>query len=590
MSNKIFLLPDHVANQIAAGEIAQRPSSVLKELLENAVDAKSTLIKAIIKKAGSTLIQIIDNGHGMNEIDAHMCFERHATSKIKTSKDLASIKTMGFRGEALASIAAVSQITLITKEQEQELATQIVLSGSTLKKQTLTTAPVGTNISIKNLFFNVPARRNFLKSPIIENKHIIEEFQRIALAHPKIAFELYQDQTPIYQLPSHKLAQRIVHLFGKNYQTKLLPCQATTNLIQVHGYTAPPKDAKKTRGAQLFFVNNRYIKSSYLNHAVKKAFEGLLAPNTFPFYILFIDIPPHHIDINVHPTKTEIKFQEENLVYGIIKTAIRKALATYHITPSLNFEQIEKYTALTSQKKASQEEINYSLFKTITTPTSKESKTLTSISSNKTKLTNQLNQPLSTNKDAIHALANKIQLHKKYIIAQVKSGMLLIDQRAAHERIIYERILKQTKQPTTTTQQLLLPIHITLQPADFTFIQACKKEIHTLGLQFTIQPPNKITLTALPPEASNQDPQKLFEELLEQYKCYDQEPSIPETQKWARSMAKRTRPNEQAILSNLEIETLIEQLFSCQNPNYTPSGKRIWVILTLEELAHILDK
>lgn len=588
MSNKIFLLPDHVANQIAAGEVAQRPSSVLKELLENAVDAKSTSIKVIIKEAGSTLIQVIDNGNGMNEIDARMCFERHATSKIKTSKDLASITTMGFRGEALASIAAVSQITLISREPEQELATQITLSGSTLEKQILTTAPVGTNISIKNLFFNIPARRNFLKSSIIENKHIIEEFQRIALAHPKIVFELYQNHTPTYQLPSQKLAHRIVHLFGKNYQTKLLPCQATTNLIQIHGYIAPPKDAKKTRGAQFFFVNNRYIKSSYLNHAVKKAFEGLLAPNTFPFYILYINLPPDHIDINVHPTKTEIKFQEEGLVYGIIKTAIKKALATYHITPSLDFEQIERYTALTSQKAPSQQEINYSLFKTI--PTNKNSKELSSINNKTPKLTSQLNQPLSTHKDAIHALANKLQLHKKYIIAQVKSGMLLIDQRAAHERIAYERILDQAKKPIITTQQLLLPIHITLQPADFIFIQACKKEIQTLGFQFNIHPPNNITLTALPPEAKNQSPQKLFEELLEQYKCYDQELSIPKTEKWARSMAKRLRPNEHTTLSNLEIEAVIEQLFTCQNPNYTPDGKPIWNILTLDQLAGILNK
>lgn len=589
MSIKISLLPDHIANQIAAGEVVQRPASVVKELLENAIDAKSTSIKVVIKDAGTRLIHVTDNGDGMNEIDARMCFERHATSKIKTDKDLLSIQTLGFRGEALASIAAVAQIDLTTREAGESLGTHITLSASTIQKQTPTTAPFGTTISVKNLFFNVPARRNFLKTPAIEKKHIIDEFQRIALANPQIAFHLYQNNTSIYQLPPQKTAQRIIHLFGKNYQNKLLPCQVSTDLLQIHGYIAPPKEAKKTRGQQFFFVNNRYIKNNYLHHAVKKAFEGLLPPDTFPFYVLYINLPATHIDVNVHPTKTEIKFQEETLVYGIVKTAIQRALATYHITPALDIEQTEGYNSLFHPTTTAQQDKNYMLFKSIAAeknipaPPSSTSDTL------QPEPIKQSDKSSSTFQEKLQLSSHNLQLHNKYIIAQIKSGMLLIDQHAAEERIIYERILDQTKKTTINTQQLLLPTKITLQPGDLILLQACNKELQTLGFQYTIHPPTTLTVTGIPPEIQHQSIQMLFEELIEQFKCYKTALALPKKEKWARTMAKRMQANKSKKLLPAAVGNLIEKLFACKNPNYTPDGKRIWKILTLEKLSTLLE-
>jgi len=591
MPSKIYLLPNHIANKIAAGEVIQAPSFVVKELLANAVDAQSKNIKVIIKKAGSTLIQVIDDGYGMNEVDARMCFERHATSKIKQAKDLDRIQTLGFRGEALASIAAVAQVTLTTKETQQELGTQITLSASTIHKQTPTNTPTGTNIAVKNLFFNVPARRNFLKSPNIETKHIIEEVQHIALAHPKIAISLYQDDINTYQLPSQKLPNRIIHLFGKPYQNKLLPCQTSTELIQIHGYIGTPKEAKKTRGEQFFFVNNRHIKSTYLNHAVKKAFEGLLPPNTFPFYILYITIPPHHIDVNIHPAKTEIKFQEESLIYGMVTTAVKKALATHHITPSLNLEQTENFQKLftpqthTTYTPISKQEKAYSLFNTPTTKETFKATDQHSLQQKQNEVVSQINKISPIQKNNI----NKLQLHKKYLIAQVKSGMLVINQHAAHERITYEKVLGTSKKTNNATQHLLSPIQINLQPPDIALIQNCKKEIQILGFQFTIKQPTTIIFTGLPPNTQNHNLQKLFEELLEQYKSYKQKLSIPQKEKWARSIAKRIYLNN-TLLSHVEIEAIIEKLFSCQNPNYTPDGKPIWTILTLDQLEDLFTK
>ena len=339
MSDIIRLLPDSIANQIAAGEVVQRPASVVKELIENAIDADSRAIKVVIKDAGKALIQVIDNGVGMSEVDARMSFEKHATSKIRTSEDLFNIQTMGFRGEALASIAAVAQLEMETCHKKGELGTRIVIEGAEVKTQTPVAAPQGTKISVKNLFFNVPARRNFLKSNPVETKHMIDEFQRAALARPDIVFSFYQNAQEIYQLTAAKLSHRIVHLFGDAYKKQLVPCQEATNSLKLQGYIGKPAYAKKTRGEQFFFVNQRFIKSPYLNHAVKNAFEGLLSQDVFPFYVLFIDIDPQRIDVNVHPTKTEIKFEDERMVYSILTAAIKQALAVHHVTPSIDFEQ-----------------------------------------------------------------------------------------------------------------------------------------------------------------------------------------------------------------------------------------------------------
>ena len=337
MNDIIQLLPDAIANQIAAGEVVQRPASALKELLENAVDAGATSIQVIVKEAGKQLIQVIDNGKGMSPTDARMSFERHATSKIRTSSDLFSIRTFGFRGEALASIAAVAQVELKTKTADSELGTLIQIEGSEIKKQEPVASLTGTSVSMRNLFFNVPARRNFLKSNSVEMKHIVDEFQRVALSYPEIAFSLYQQDLEVYSLSPGKLSNRIVGIFGKNYQGQLVPCEELTPHLNVRGYIGKPENAKKTRGEQFFFVNNRYIKSSYLNFAVSTAFEGLLQKDQHPFYVLFLEIDPAHIDINVHPTKTEIKFDDERTIYGVIRSAVKQSLGAHHVVPALDF-------------------------------------------------------------------------------------------------------------------------------------------------------------------------------------------------------------------------------------------------------------
>ena len=339
MTDIIKLLPDAIANQIAAGEVVQRPASVVKELMENAVDAGAHNIEVIIKDAGKALVQVIDDGLGMSHTDARLSLERHATSKIRTAQDLFSIRTMGFRGEALASIAAVAQMELKTKRHEEDLGTLIEIAGSKVSKQEPVAAQDGTAISVKNLFYNIPARRNFLKSNGVEMRHIVEEFQRLSLANSDISFSLFQNDLKTYELPTSKLSQRIINLFGNNYQEQLVACSEETDHINVSGYVGKPEYAKRTRGEQFFYVNNRFIKSGYLHHAVLNAFQRLLQPETHPFYVLFIEIDPKHIDVNVHPTKTEIKFDDERTVYGIIRAAVRQSLGTFNVVHALDFEQ-----------------------------------------------------------------------------------------------------------------------------------------------------------------------------------------------------------------------------------------------------------
>ena len=338
MADRIQLLPDSIANQIAAGEVVQRPASAVKELIENSIDAGATHIKLIVKEAGKALLQVIDDGHGMSPTDARMSLERHATSKIRKAEDLFTLHTMGFRGEALASIAAVAQVEIKTRMASDELGTLLVVEGSDVKRQEPTACEKGTSISVRNLFFNIPARRNFLKSNPVELRHIIEEFQRLALANPEISFSLIQTDELVYDLPQGKLSQRIINLFGKAYQQQMAACQEETDLVKVTGYVGKPAFAKKTRGEQFLFVNRRFIRSNYLHHAVMNAFEGLLGENSFPFYVLFMEIDPRHIDVNVHPTKTEIKFDDERAVYAVVRSAVRQAIGTHNLSPGLDFD------------------------------------------------------------------------------------------------------------------------------------------------------------------------------------------------------------------------------------------------------------
>ncbi len=488
MPDIIQLLPDSIANQIAAGEVIQRPASVVKELMENAIDAGSTSIKLVVKDAGKTLIQVIDDGSGMSETDARMCFERHATSKIKVATDLFAIHTKGFRGEAMASIAAIAQVEMRTKTEKQDLGTRIQIEGSTVKKQEVCQITTGTTISVRNLFYNVPARRKFLKSNPVEMRYIMDEFQRLAIAHSDIFFSLYHNNIELFHLPPGTLRQRIVGVLGANTNKKLVPISEDTDVVKLNGYIGKPEFSKKTRGEQWFFVNNRFIKSSYLNHAVMAAYEELLPNNTYPLYVIFIEIDPTRIDINVHPTKQEIKFDDERLIYNYLKVAVRHSLGQYNIIPTLDFDQIPAITnpnfnrsekafqtanELRTKHKSSSN--NFPLFK-------KEDQREKSNLANWQKLYEGLNEfdenqneenPQSVTikskwdeeeampmekEDASFGIAKKpYQIHSTYIVSHIKSGYLLIDQQTAHERVLYERFLEKIQTQEIATQKLLFP-------------------------------------------------------------------------------------------------------------------------------------
>jgi len=609
MPDIIRLLPDSLANQIAAGEVVQRPASAIKELLENSIDAGATEVSVVIKEAGKTLMQVIDNGKGMSETDARMSLERHATSKIVTSEDLFKIRTMGFRGEALASIAAVSQMELKTRQQDSELGTLICVEGSEVKKQEPTACEEGTSISIKNLFYNVPARRNFLKSNGVEMKHILEEFQRVAMANPEVAMSLYQNDLEAYNLQAGKLSQRIVALFGKNYREQLAACQEETDEIKVHGYIGKPDFAKKTRGEQFFFVNNRFIKSNYLNHAIMNAFEGLLPEKSYPFYVLFIEMDPKHVDINVHPTKTEIKFDNERVVYAIVMAAVRQALAKHNFTPTLDFDaDINLGQKITSTRESIKDK-NYSQFKTTATPqersnlenwerlfTENEGRAAipdrddnSSEDDGPLTLTfgSEMNAPETDQEQHLPQEKSTIfQLHNSYIITQVKSGMMVVDQQAAHERVLYESFYQNMEQRSGASQQTLFPQTVSLNPGDYSIVMDMDEEIKALG--FVIEPFGKtdILVKGVPADLPAGNEKEIFEGLIEQFKKNKSELSIPKRENLARALSRRTAMKRGRKLSEEEMSGLIDQLFACGNPNYAPNGQRTFYILELTQIEN----
>jgi DNA mismatch repair protein MutL len=613
MSNLIRLLPDTLANQIAAGEVVQRPSSVVKELLENAIDAGSTNIRVVIKEAGKALIQVIDNGVGMSEVDARMSFEKHATSKIRTAEDLFNIQTMGFRGEALASIAAVAQLEMETCLQQETLGTRILLEGAQIKTQTPIAVSPGTKINVKNLFFNVPARRTFLKSNPIETKHIIDELQRAALVQPGIAFSLHHNQLATYQLPATQLSHRIIHLFGETYKKQLIPCHEETDVLKIRGYIGKPEHAKKTRGEQFFFVNQRFIKSAYLHHAVKNAFENLLPKNVFPFYVLFIDIAPNRIDVNVHPTKTEIKFDDERMVYSILTAAVKKALATHQITPSIDFEQNINFHPFTSSTQSASinniTERNYAqfkslnstqqgsnkdweqIFKNLASPSSEETpvESAAAFASAHTTMIPAPNESVSWECMAENVI--KIQLHERYILTQLKSGILLIDQHAAHERILYEQYLHPLlHNQQRSAQQLIFPVHIPLNPADMALLQAYTTDIHALGFTLDAFGKDSLIVTGCPTETAHHDLKQLLEGLIEQFKWNQAHLSLTPQENLAQSLAKRACIQPGKKLQKKEIDVLVDQLFACTHPSYTPDGRKTFFVMTFEYIRTLFQE
>jgi DNA mismatch repair protein MutL len=602
----IQLLPDNIANQIAAGEVIQRPASAVKELMENAVDAGATEVNLIVNDAGKSLIQVTDNGKGMSETDARMSFERHATSKIRDIEDLFRIKTMGFRGEALASIAAVSQVELRSKKEDDSIGTYIEIENSVVKKQEPVAMTTGTNIAMKNLFFNVPARRNFLKSNAAELRHIIEEFIRVSMAFPSVFFSMTSNGQQVFHLEAGSLKQRIVQILGNSYSSKLVAVQERSDYMNIYGFVGKPETSKKTRGDQYFFVNNRFIKSPYLNHAVMGAFDEMIARDSFPMYALFIDLDPTQLDINVHPTKQEIKFEDEKIVYAFVQSAVKHSLAQFSITPTLDFEldaSIQQLDAInkpfTEEKKSSA--ASSSLYQTFTQKNQahfiekksdlKNWKDFFEPAASGNPESNQLKfqQPADTvglsaegsqhlNTDHI------IQLHNSYLLMQNDKGIVIIHQQNAHERILYERFCKAVGGKPIATQRSLFPVTIELAAADVAILNELIPDLHDLGYHVEPFGNNTFVIQGTPADVEQGSEKNAIEKMLEQFKHFSNDLKFSKREKLLRSLALQQSIKAGVNLSEKEIKVLIEELFDCDSPNITPNGKPTYTELKKTDL------
>jgi len=630
MSDIIKLLPDSVANQIAAGEVVQRPASAVKELLENSIDAGATDIKLIIKDAGKTLIQVIDNGDGMSATDARMSFERHATSKISSAEDLFNLNTKGFRGEALASIAAIAQVEMKTRKEDDDLATIIKIEGSKVKSQEVCSAPKGTSFSVKNLFFNIPARRNFLKSDKVETKNIIDEFLRIALAHPNIKLVLTHNDSIVYNLDSDSLKKRIDVVFGSRNKDKFFPIEEDTEIVSFSGFIGKPDFAKKRRGEQFFFVNDRFIKSSYLNHAVTSAFEGLLPHDSFPSYFIYLDIDPQTIDINIHPTKTEIKFEDERSIYSILRSTIKHSLGQYNIAPSLDFSidknidddimrPSENYKQPIIEVDSSfnpfKTDNNYSPQKNygggsafsgnykkpntagwdalysglenlspedsfIVSPTN-EFKT-SDVTWNKEDVQASLNDSKSFEEKGIGN--SYFQVNRKYIVSNVRSGMLMIDQNRAHERVLFDQFYNGISQRNFVSQQLLFPLEVEMNEGQWAILQQILPDLEEIGFSFQGYADGVVIINGIPSEFNEGESKDMLDKVLHDLDFAETDVLEEKLNFLALSFAKTKAVKYGTTLKQNEMYELVNKLFSCSNHNYSPSGKVISIILSLEEL------
>jgi DNA mismatch repair protein MutL len=595
LSHTIHVLPDHIANQIAAGEVIQRPASAVKELLENAVDADATEIHLILNDAGKALVQVIDNGKGMSSDDARRCFERHATSKITQIDDLFQIRTMGFRGEALASIAAVAQVELKTRTNDSEVGTQLEVSNSRIESDMPVATPVGTSIAMKNLFFNVPARRNFLKSNAAEMRHILEEFNRVALAFPEIRFMLTANNQQLYQLEPGSLKQRIVQLLGNPYQSKLVSVDEQTDYLNIRGFVGKPETAKKTRGDQYFFVNNRFIKSAYLHHAVMSAYQELIGSDQFPSYVLFIDLDPAQIDVNVHPTKQEIKFEDEKIVYAFVQAAIRHALAQFSITPTLDFDLDSSIQSLSSIQQPFTEErrqatAGSSLFSGFT---QKNQAHLIERSSGSRPWAGLPIREVPTPSEQQPSLINShvdlneiefTQLLNTYIIYPLNNGYRLIHQQRAHERIRFEKLLEADTQQPIASQRSMFPATIELSGADSALFEELLPELVALG--YLIEPFGKHTyvVQGTPADMESGAEQQVIDQLLEQYKHLAQELKLPRKESLVRALAKQQAIRGGQKLTEREMRELVSDLLQCQQGNVSPDGHPTYLEFRADQL------
>ncbi len=602
MPDIIQLLPDNVANQIAAGEVVQRPASVVKELLENAVDAKATDIKLIVVNAGRSLIQVIDNGVGMSQTDARMSFERHATSKIRTADDLFNLFSNGFRGEALASIAAISHVTLKTKQENQELGTQIQINGGEIISQEMISKSTGTSIEVKNLFYNIPARRNFLKSNTVETRHIIDAFQRVALTYPRISFSLIHNDNEIFRLPAGKLKlekgnlkQRIVNVFGKKINEKLVPIHEETEILRIEGFIAKPNYAKKKRGEQFFFVNERFIKSPYLHHAILNGFENLIPHGYHPSYFLYLTVPPKSIDINIHPTKTEVKFDNEKDLYAIIRSTIKHSLGQYNVAPVLDFE---KNPSLDTPYEYKNKDVDSPLVHVDPDFNPFENEDRTKIFHQKkdfkpsweslyANIDNNEKDDTSLNlfdNDLENKSNTTFQIHQKYILSTIKSGIVLIDQNAAHQRILYEEFLKKITVIGIGSQQLLFPKEFSVNKNDVQIIIDLKPDLESAGFQFDISKNEIISVKAIPASLKEDQIIDLFEMLIDNIKNEVPNSNFSQFDSIAKSLAKSTAIKKGTKLSIKEQEEIVNNLFLCKEPNFSPFGKKSFITITTKEL------
>ena len=610
MPDIIHLLPDSVANQIAAGEVIQRPASAVKELLENAVDAGADDIKLVVKNAGKTLIQVIDNGCGMSETDARMSFERHATSKIQQANDLFAIQTLGFRGEALASIAAIAQVELKTKRVEDETGTCLQVEASKVTSQEMCACASGTSFSVKNLFYNIPARRKFLKSDTTELRHVMDEFHRVALVQPGIRFSFYNESRPVYDLPAGNLKQRIVALFGSNFNNRLVPVALESDVVNISGFIGKPEFARKTRGEQFFFTNGRYIRHPYLNHALDAAFKELIPNDAFPTYFIYFKIDPKEIDINIHPTKTEVNFQNNQVVYAMLSSAVRQALGKFNITPSLDFEagQSPEFPAFSKDKPAIQPQIkvdpDYNPFKSQGGTGSSGSGTFKPQSGRSVQreweplfqteaLRNQqppgqpeVQQNISAkNTDEPIERSNlAFTLNQNYIVTRVKSGLMLIHMQRAMERILFEEFLSSLRSGKGMSQQTLFPVTLQFTAQEAAILKEIQNNLRHLGFDMEEFGDNSFILNGTPTGLNNTDMKDVLDNIIENYKQESAGTTTLKTVNLAKTMAVNMAGRHKWNLEPEEVNALIDRLFATEAPESSPDGKAVVRIINLSEI------
>ena len=604
MLDIIKLLPDSVANQIAAGEVIQRPASAVKELMENALDAGATQIDLVVKDAGKALIMVVDNGCGMSETDARLCFERHATSKISRAEDLFRIKTMGFRGEALASIAAIAQVELKTRRRDDEVGTRIVNEGSVVKEQSLVPMAAGTTFSVKNLFFNVPARRNFLKSPQAEMRHIVEEFTRVTLMNPAIGFTFTSDGKELYHLYPGTLKQRIMGLFGNSYEEKLLPVDQEADRVRISGFIVKAEYARKTRGEQYFFVNKRFIKHAYLHHAIENAFLEMIPKDSFPGYFLNIEVDPSDIDINIHPTKTEVNFLDVKMVYAILHAAVRKAIGQHNLSPMIDFEETAdlnrdfseasrasrpvvfpdipldpNYNPFAQKTESHNDDNRWNSFSQHRQAPSGDWRLLYGERTDINKGVDEPTEPVAEKQNSQY-----LQINQSYIVTTVKSGLLLIDQHLAHTRILFEKYLKELENHDATSQQELFPQAFSVNPNDAFLLKELLPELDNLGFVLEQANPTTFMINGTPSDSAGHDAVELLERILDNYKLNRPDLQLDRKLNLAKTMAAQIAIKPATKMTGLEMQNLVDQLFACNVAEIAPNGKKIYVIVTTEEL------